>query len=517
MKKRPLWGFLCLILMTVQYSFAQELTAEICDKKAEAILQFKNDFKDYPPALINELIEYITPCAEENYSQTSPASTYAKGLLHHQKGDFGYLFGKNWELSQFYLFRSSAYNNYAPGMFTYGTYMLSNNFIRPRDFINYKEIRQDFEWLLSQGYKPDEVNYVLGYLNLKGLLGINSQVSLEERIIRAKKHFEDSNHPMAKHWLAIMHYYGYGMPQDKAKGLQILADNDILNSRTLLSYLQNQNTDWIPISAEEFPLQFSYNFPKPEVHTLKDKVYEGHLIEYHIVPKEEGVRRYMPMSLDLSYRSTSQGDSNTGYKLTLDGQTIWITGSLSNSYNSVALNVPYHHSFSLPPLENLLQDHPDKNTVTYKVSGYIHIRETTINGKTALVGTLPCVVAERNEPTGRIMRFVLYPKDGEPELSATSGTLTTKGSNILDKNFATISPNPIGNQFTITYTLDQPSTIEVAVYDFFGQQRIQVPVQKNTTNGTQTITVDSAGLPGGTYIIQMMIDGQPYSKTVIKE
>jgi hypothetical protein len=113
--------------------------------------------------------------------------------------------------------------------------------------------------------------------------------------------------------------------------------------------------------------------------------------------------------------------------------------------------------------------------------------------------------------------MVLYPETPASATASIADTALKAASPLsLDKNFATISPNPIGNVFNITYTLDQAAEVQVAIYDFFGQQRISLPSQKYTTKGIQTITVDSAALPSGTYVIQMTINGAPYSKTVVK-
>ncbi|WP_282079579.1 T9SS type A sorting domain-containing protein [Aquimarina algiphila] len=523
MNKSLVWGLLCLALTFTQPTFAQ-LTKTECDQKAEIILALKNDFKDYPNTLIDEFIEEITPCADLSFGRTSPASAYAKGLLHFKKGDFGNVFGSRKELSKLYLLRSAAYN-YPPGMLTYNLKLLTNSFIESDDHIPYNEIIQDLNGALTQEYKTDVTHYVLGYLHLKNLLystGVNIPFTTQESANKAKVHFESSNHPMAKHWLAIMHYYGYGVPQDKAKGLQMLSENDIFNSRSLVNFLQNHNTDWIPISAEErlIPLQLFYNLATPDINSLKDKVYQGHWVEYDLMNKEEGVKRYTPMSLDFTRITPDANQSNFGYKLTVDGKTAWLNASLSASNNQVSLKAPLSKSLLLPALESLLQDHPDKNTVTYKVTGvFLNFAETEINGKTALLGELKCRVAETNERIGAPIRLILYPEAPTP--AATSNTiaeasLKTEMPLVLDKDFATISPNPIGDQFNITYSLDQQAEVQVSIYDFFGHQRVSLPSQNTTTIGQQTMTIDSSTLPSGTYIIQMIIDGQPYSKTVVK-
>ncbi len=512
MKKLHVWSLLLITFCFVHTGYAQEeLTREICDEKAEELLRYRDYFKYCPRDVIDAMVASIAPCADLNLSATSPMSAYVRGLLHYQNRDFAYYYGLNREMSELYLFRAS-YNNYPPGMFTDGIYELSNAYIT-KGTARYDQIFEDFEELLTLGYETDAVNYVLGYLHLKNLLTRNNFTS-EASINKAKMHFENSNYPMAKHWLAIMHYFGYGVPEDKAKGLQMLSDNDILNSQTLFQYLQNNNNDWIPISAEE-RLASIENFGAldlPDFETLDDQVYHGHFIEYDWADK--GVRHYIPMTLSIqNLQEISSITYSMRFEITMNGVTVTKDAFLNVYSNHISISISQPGKLYFPPLENLLQDHPDITTLTYSTQG-IALREAVVDGKLALIGRLGADIVDFNEEAHMPIGMVLYPEN-------TSGSLLQNDINssatmVLDKNFAVISPNPIGDQFTITYTLDQAATVEVAIYDFFGQQKISVPTQKNTAEGTQTITVESGTLISGTYIVQMIINGQPYSKTVIK-
>jgi hypothetical protein len=499
-------------------SYAQEeLTKEICDKKAEIILKFKNDFENYSPELIDEMIKYITPCADLDNSKTSPKAAYAKGLLHLQKGDFGNVLGHYNELSSLYIYRARAYG-YTPAILDDIINDLSNNYLDSDSFY-YPQVVKDLNNLLTQGYKTNIVHYLLGYLKLKNLIATSSLYTSSTQALEAKTHFESSNLPMAKHWLAIMHYFGYGTPQDKTKGLQMLADNTIYNSRILKQHLQNQNNDWIPVSAEErIALIENYNSLPHATTVLKDEktTYEGHFVVFDWLAK--GVKRRIPMRLTINPIATLDTYSkHVEYTFSMNGKVSKGQAMISlHTYNHKINFNTYlqRHKLELPALKNLLQDHVQKDTITYSMQS-ISLKEATINGKLALIlkPDFSTKIKEYNESVNAPLRMILYPQTTK----ASSHTTRSNSTLALDKNFATISPNPIGNEFTITYTLDQAAKVEVAVYDFFGQQKISLPNHTNTARATQTITVDSAALPSGTYIIQMTINGAPYSKTVIKE
>ncbi len=512
------WGLLCLALLLVHQSYAQELTPITCEQKAEVILKFKNDFKNYPPALIDEMIKYITPCAEESYGRTNPSSAYAKGLLHLQKGDYTTLFGKRTELSYLHIFRASYYQ-YPPAMLTHSINMLTSGY-KDKRYINYSTISSDLEKLITLDYKKDIAHYILGYLNLKNLVTTNDFTNTS-LVTKAKTHFESSNHPMAKHWLAIMQYYGYGMPKDKVKALQLLSENTILNSRTLKQSLQNQSNDWIPISAEERLASIdNYNTHRNPITLIGEgrTDFQGHFIEYDWTAA--GVKRYIPVTLSVTKRQDHGTYDDVRLELTMKGETkihdIRLAKITSTTYES-GFGFGQFVPLILPSLQNELQDHPDKSTLTYSIEG-LNFKQAPVDGKQALIvkATRSTEIVELNEKVYTPLRMVLYPVTTVPTASIADTSLKAATPLILDKNFATISPNPIGNEFTITYDLDREADVEVAVYDFYGKRRISVPGQKHLAKGTQTIKIDSSTLPSGTYVIQMMINNSPYSKTVVK-
>ncbi|PKV48708.1 hypothetical protein ATE84_0714 [Aquimarina sp. MAR_2010_214] len=396
-------------------------------------------------------------------------------------------------------------------MFTRGVYLLANNVFIKTYSPSSITINKDFEKLLTLNYRPDDVHYVLGYLALKNMIAYNQEFTNASTVNKAKTHFEASNHKMAKHWLAIMHYFGYGVPKDRVKWLQMLADNDIFNSRTLKQTLQNQNNDWIAISAEERLASFEHytrHKRADEILPLLANHFSGHLIEFDWTGT--GIKRYVPMSLRIVVKEIHERYKKALFNFDINGHTFSKDNQIIQEQLGKTI-VPFGSTSNLKyKVKNLLKDHPDIGTLTYDITG-LELREGLVNNKPALIAKGSGKIVEFNETISHPFRMVLYK---ETQNQSTARSVATP--KILDKNFATISPNPIGNEFNITYTLDQAAEVEVAVYDFFGQQKIRVPSQKHIAKGTQTITVDSAALPSGTYVIQMTINGAPYSKTVVK-
>ncbi len=488
MKKLNFLGVLIITLCFVHQSYAQDFTPLSCDEKADLIISYKNQLGDFPDEILDEMLDYISTCA----SRSSPKSFYAKGMILLEK--------KSYRAAESAM-QLAGYYKHGPAQIEHGMNYLHGKYNLRRK--NYGKASSSFRDAAQNNYKMDLVNYLTGYVNLKGL---NSSRQFQENhdYPQAKYFFEHSNHPMAKHWLAVMYYYGYGVEKDEQKALQMLSENDIFNSRFMLEHLPTQNNDWIPISAEERATCVS----PPSSYTVHpanvNKTFTGNFIEFDWFGL--GVKRLLPATLTLDVSSVS-GDDPFTYDFTIEGQTISGTGIVRVN------NWLYFDdlTFTLPRLH---QDHPEKSNVTYKIN-QLNVGEKTIDGIPSLVfRSVDVELLELKEHIKAPIRLILHE---EGTTQATSSRAATPASPIVvDKNFATISPNPIGDQFNITYTLHQTADIQVSVYDFYGQQKMRVPSQKNTSNGEQVITINSAALPSGTYIIQMTIDGQPYSKTVVK-
>jgi hypothetical protein len=317
---------------------------------------------------------------------------------------------------------------------------------------------------------------------------------------------------MAKHWLAVMYYFGYGVEKDEQRALQILKDNDIFNSQALLAHLPTQNNDWIPISAEELTAcSKPLGYYSAKAFKL-NKTFTGKLIEFDWYGT--GVKRLIPITITFNVENKS-GDKPFTYDFTINGATISGTGIIRRSRNFYFNDL----QFSLP---RFYKDHPDKNNVTYKIN-LLQAEESTVDGIESLLFHTDKYKGAELVEFGELMkapiRMIVHEGTSSQSIAASTSLRSLQTTNTplrLRKDFAVVTPNPIGNRFTITYTLDQAAEVKVGVYDFYGQQKISVPSQKNTTGGVQTITIDSAALPSGTYVIQMTINGMPYSKTVVK-
>lgn len=517
-KPNSLWGMLTIALIQTLSLQAQEPEPLNCEEKAIEILKFQKTFPLLSRQELDTLIEYITPCAEENYGATTPSAAYAKGLLHFQNGDYAFLFNRNVELSRLHIIRA-ALNDYPPAMLTHSINTLSDRYEETYTPV-YRNIAQDLEALIRQDYKPNVAHYLLGYLNLKNYINQRDTYTSNQGINVAKSHFENSDLPIAKHWLAIMYYFGYGVPQDRAKALQMLTDNDLLNSQQLKQQLETHAIDWIPISAQERVATidaFSNNRTPITLLPVGNHQFTGKLLEFDWAAK--GVKQVIPVKMKLNILESDSQHKPTTCEIRVNEQVFTQNQNLvlaTHQEYGYILHFYRHANFEFQ-IDNVLKDHPDKEKITYRVDK-LDFKESIIDGKKALIAA-PTRRAEilefDKERVYTPIRFVLYPDTPTNELTEVASRSINNEPLQLDPNFAKVT-NPIGDSFDISYTLPQSADVQIAVYDMYKQEHLTVSSTKHTTHKQQVVTVDSSALPSGSYILQMTIDGKPYSKIIIK-
>ncbi|MEW7279738.1 T9SS type A sorting domain-containing protein [Aquimarina sp. 2201CG1-2-11] len=499
MKTPNFLGVISIALFLTHFSWSQDLIEMTCEEKAKVILDFESDIENFSPEHIDQMITYIEPCATKDNLD----ALYALGWLKFN-------LSSETEYEGYNLMNSASASGSGRASFKIGMLYYEHAFRFGQRNSDYKNAINYISKAGRQGFNKDVVNYVEGYFRMKGF----STSTLNRRnYLSAKSAFEHSNHPMAKHWLAVIHYFGLAprFPQDKEKGLKMLTENDILNSQILSEHLQSQNNDWITLPAEEYAA-VRYGINQHPVNNISDfnklnTTHQGNFIEFDW--SGSFVRRNVPFTLKLDIEETTNYAKNVQYQLTIDGNIFNGVGELKN-------HQIYFDNLTFP-LKRLYKDHPDKDRITYKID-HIQLKEFEINQKLVYIAKeWKASIVEWGEPI-QYLRMILRPNTSlNKSLEFGNSIVSTSFSDQkLDKDFAVISPNPIGDNFSIAYSLNETADVQVAIYDFYGKQKLSLPVQKRLTKGEQILHVDSSSLPSGTYVIQMTINESPYSKTVIK-
>jgi len=101
---------------------------------------------------------------------------------------------------------------------------------------------------------------------------------------------------------------------------------------------------------------------------------------------------------------------------------------------------------------------------------------------------------------GRIL--IGNPKDGLwYRDDILTGAFENQTSNLSDDTFVNVYPNPIVTSTTFEYTLQQPSSVKITIYNHLGKQ-VNL-IQKQQSSGLQKVTWYATGQPSGVYYYRM--------------
>lgn len=76
-------------------------------------------------------------------------------------------------------------------------------------------------------------------------------------------------------------------------------------------------------------------------------------------------------------------------------------------------------------------------------------------------------------------------------------------------------PNPFRSVISIDFTLEQPSHVQLSIYDLLGRE-IATLMDGPRSLGDHSVLFDGAGLAPGVYFVVIEVDGPPMKQTLIK-
>ncbi|MEW7277504.1 T9SS type A sorting domain-containing protein [Aquimarina sp. 2201CG1-2-11] len=495
MKTPNFLGVISIALFLTHFSWSQDQQNEVtnCERRLRIA-------KMYFPILDQltidhkiEILESISPCE----TTTDLDTQYYIALLHTQIDSEKYPLRTG-----FSSLEKLSWLDYAPACRTIG--ILWKKGESPTSIGRYIIDISQADFWFNKSYAKDSISkYAKGYYAMKGFPSPNKQ-SYSDAI----GFFKQSKYAMSKHWLAICHYFGFGVPQDKTKGLQMLSDNAIVNSDNLRKHLlatpfSNPTLSDIENEALESSTRSSSKF-----YNKEKRSFEGNLIEYDWSGTK--IMRKIPIKLSLEQYFSSTAN----LELDITGKVIEKRVSMKSGTNTFSNG---KIEFSLP---SLFPDHPNRKQLAYEIDR-VSFFEVPVVGSTPFImarayGEIhtfrertPNIVFLLNEVTSNAL-FAKTDKSTEKNIINDSIDVN------LQNSFASISPNPVKNQFNITYQLDSPSRVNIAVYDLLGQKMIEVANDQLLQSGKQIFNVDGSSLSSGSYVVRITIEDQSFIKRIIK-
>ncbi len=441
----------------------------------------------------SEIIDQISKAAEECLKNQSLATTYIKGILliiknsdneNHEKG--------------FELIKSAAEQNYLYAtsflgdLYRYGTGVS----------LNFDEALFWYEKAVELG--DEKAAFKIGYLYLKGL------GSVQQDYFKAVKWFEQSKYPMAKHWLAICYYEGYGVKRNTEKAIDILKKNKIINSKTLLTQFQeeiiSEHTNSSQVDTDSFVQVYNENEKNNNISSTNQHFYmsdisnkyKGSLVVYDWSGKH--IVQSVPIQLDLDYDAY---DETLDYKLIINEETIQGEGLVYDTSASF-------QNFNISMNRKYL-DQSSNNKVDLSVFS-INFTKNSFEDFNIIVGTLEGHINNWNEPCA-LTKMILHPFSDNPNLS--NEALLAFGAQ--NDSFIKLYPNPFVKDLLIQYELEENAIVSVAIRGVSNNIRKNITTSSEQSKGNKLHTLDGSELPSGLYVVSVMVNDTNHNKLIIKE
>ncbi|CAM1361624.1 conserved exported hypothetical protein [Tenacibaculum sediminilitoris] len=360
--------------------------------------------------------------------------------------------------------------------------------------LNYNKARKWFKKGHELG--NTKATYLLGYLYLKGFGNIQQDYT------KAVHWFEKSDYPMAKYWLGVCYYHGYGVDKNIAKANELLNTNLYIATATNIS--EASQTSEV-VNVEEIKQVIAKEETATSVKVTKqqlDGVWEGDLLFFDWSATH--IENKIPFQITAKY-DTESDVLHIATTIADKKQNVDFT-KLDNSlyFNNFTAQLP-HRSFS----KNI----PDV-LAHQLLSSDVSIKQ--LNSETYLTGSLETYVNAWKE-SGVPIRFVLKKKkkleNSEEELSEEALAALSK----QEDSFIKLYPNPFEKDVIVSYSLEQPTNTKVTITNMDGSRKKVIKPLQAQEVGSYQYYVEGANLPKGMYVVTVLLGQERKTRIIIKK
>lgn len=342
----------------------------------------------------------------------------------------------------------------------------------------------------------DKSIYSLGYLFYKGLG--NSKQNYKKAI----KLFEQTDYPMAKHWLGTAYYFGYGVKKNTEKALSLLTENSIENSTVMVNSLKakiNKKEEGNLIKILETTLNDD-NSIAFDAKYLTGK-WKGNLVQLDWSKKN--VEQVLPISVDLVFNEQNQ---NTEYELKLNSKIQTGLGTQNGKillFDNLNINIkrPYYSGSDEQDLQYNLEQ------ADFEFKQY--------NNKSYLTAYIESYVEAMAEP-GNTFAFILEKQQNETENGKEISDDTAIALASQD-SFIKLYPNPFKSDLFISYSLDHDSFVDVEVSDLQLSYKHVLENGKQQKAGNYTYYFNGSLVKKGINVITVLVNGNKHTKLIVKK
>jgi hypothetical protein len=324
---------------------------------------------------------------------------------------------------------------------------------------------------------------------------------------------------MAKHWLGVCYYLGYGVQQNTGKALEYLYENNTLNSKAFLKDLKIEKREQVLNKADQaiaeadgaekkIDAKVSVNSRElvksnaVENRTIKTNQivgdWTGRFIEYDWSGKVP--LRVLP--IDITFIKSDKGTLHT--RIVFQGTTyeeavLFENNNIFIEGLTFKLDQLYNHSFKTFQLE-------------YNILG-MDMSLKTYNNVPYLLADVDSFISNWKEP-GTPISLVLRPKNEKNISDIDESVLLALASQ--ESESVKVYPVPFNEQLYVGFESLQPSKVKVTLFNVATAQTVQV-TSGNIDSGLHSLTLNTANLPAGYYIIQAEENEKLHTRIVVKQ
>jgi len=480
------------ILLCLGFGAMAQTNCEIKLESAKEIIENHTLFKDY-----NKLFGEILPCADagDHLAENYIGLMYVQGLGVTKDESTGFLYIKK-----------SAEGNNPAGQNNLG------DLYRQGQGCNI-DMYKAVEWYQKAAdNKNSRAAYSLGYMYLKGF-GVSQDYA------KAIYNFKKSNYDMAKHWLGVCYYLGYGVPQNTTKALEYLYGNKTLNSKAFLNDLKIEKREQILSKVDQAIYDANETEKKidQEVTINSRELVRANAVENRIIKTNQIVGEWtgrfieydwsgkIPLRvlpIDVIFSTSDKGILQA--KIDFQGKTFEDVVLFENNNIFIEgfnfkLDQLYNHSFKKFQLE-------------YNVLG-MDMSLKTYDNVQYLLADVDSFISNWKEP-GTPISLVLRPK-AEKNISKTDESVLLALAS-QESEYVKVFPIPFNEQLYVGFESLKPAKVKVSIISIATAQIVQI-ASGNLDSGMQSITLNTANLPTGYYIIQAEGDEKLHTRIVVKQ
>ncbi|WP_010178990.1 T9SS type A sorting domain-containing protein [Aquimarina agarilytica] len=446
-------------------------------------------------------IEILSQCANDG----NPEALYIIGMLYKN----GHIFEKDTKKAFSYIEKSALQNN------PKATCELG---ILYKDGIGCKlNFNTAIDWFRkAYDLGNHKASYSLGYLYFKGFGNIDQDYA------KAIEWFKKSEYPMAKHFLGICNYFGYGLPVDKDKAFELFLNNPkALKSEILATFLDidsdelNTNNTLID---KELSTERLNEIVSITADNENEKKYPQIIDKNQLLGKWTGKLVELDWSGSMILRNLNSSLIFNSNEITNDLNYQLIVNDKTTHNDGILLDNNFYLNKSEIDLPKVYQDSETKFNLNYNILSINDIEIKEINKIRYLVANIETKITDWNEPGPPMLLVLGNTKaltDNGQEIDLNLIEALTK---LKDDSFIKLYPNPFKNDLLIQYDLSEDSLTSVEVYSFSGQFTQTIVTNEQQKAGKHIYHVDGSTYPQqGLYVVRVTSNDILHTKLIIKE